>query len=156
MYSELWSLSRAVPGLPCSTYFISGHPTWAAKKERGPEKGDEHLWFMYLWLKSGRRAWYPANMAPPAFARLRLPRKEGSLGFGNPGPAGGGGGESGNAGREAALCNLFGAARGGGGGWECRPGKRGILGIIAEKKRLLLLLYFSSEKGLRATRVGDG
>lgn len=52
----------------------------------------------------------------------------------------GGGGETGNAGREAALCNLFGAARGGGGGWECRPDERGLLGIIAEKRRLLPLL----------------
>lgn len=45
-----------------------------------------------------------------------------------------------NAGWEAALCNLFGAARSDGGGWECRPGEREILGIIAEKSRLLLLL----------------
>ena len=52
----------------------------------------------------------------------------------------GGGGETGNAGREAALCNLFGAARGGGGGWECRPDERGLLGIIAGKRRLLPLL----------------
>ena len=53
---------------------------------------------------------------------------------------GGGGGETGNAGREAALCNLFGAARVGGGGWECRPDERGLLGIILEKSRLLRLL----------------
>lgn len=50
-----------------------------------------------------------------------------------------GGEESGNAGWEAALCNLFGAAHGGGGGWECRRSERG-LGIKAGKKRLLGIL----------------
>lgn len=36
---------------------------------------------------------------------------------------------------EAALCNLFGAVRGGGGGWECRRGESG-LGRTAGKERL--------------------
>lgn len=33
----------------CSTHFING-PTWVAESELGPRSGDEHLWFMYIWL----------------------------------------------------------------------------------------------------------
>lgn len=85
-------------------------------------------------------------MAPPPRSFLGLGRavREDRLEFWRLRAAGSGGGEEKgspvNAGWEAALCNLFGAARSDGGGWQCRPGEREILGIIAEKRRLLLLL----------------
>lgn len=90
----------------------------------------------------GRRAWCPANMAPLGRPSVSLGSavREGRLRLVRLRTSSGGGEESGIAGWEAALCNLLGAARGSGGGWKCRRGERGILGIIAEKRRLLGLL----------------